>query len=156
MTLRSWSAVLVPLCVSACVGLAAIADDKPLVIVNHVNVKLRIDGVGSKGCEVEIKPGHAACKFRRLIIKYAANTPKDRYESRELPTIVAETSSADRECSFEIVVREEGKPEKTFVRGIRFSPRVSGEPVPVKSATFYLTAPSLAAKNQDQKKSKRQ
>lgn len=114
---------------------------KPSKIVNHVRLELRVSGMSDNGCQIEIKPGHPACRFQPITYR-----TKVHKESITLPPLVVETSSADRNCSFDITIREKDQPAKTAHRSVRLTPAAEDEPVPVKRLTCYLTAPSLAAK----------
>ncbi len=148
MPIRSWKA-LVGFGVLGCLICAAAshADDKIKPVVNHVNLELKMDGMGDEGCEVVIKPGHPSSKFRQVQVKFGPGTAKEKYESYKVPfTIVAQSTSADRDCSFEVIIKEPGKPDRSYQRGLRLAVREEGKPIPVKSPTFYLTAPSLASK----------
>ena len=114
---------------------------KPTKIVNHVRLELRVSGMSDNGCQIEIKPGHPACRFKPITYR-----TKVHKESITLPPLVVETSSADRNCSFDITIREKDRPVKSAHRSVRLTPAADDEPVPVKRLTCYLTAPSLAAK----------
>ena len=150
MPIRSRMIAAVMVCAGT--GLAAMAsaptpargDEE--TVVNTVNLELRIAGLGREGCEIEVKPGHPACSFPAV---------RRRVESRvsggiaKLPpiSVVAESISADRDCSFAITIKEPGRDPRTFRRGIRLEPQAPGRATPIQSLTCYLSTPSLAAKD---------
>ena len=48
-----------------------VARGEIVPVVNQVNLELHLTGTGSQGCEVEIKPGHPACRFKPIKEKLA-------------------------------------------------------------------------------------
>jgi hypothetical protein len=124
-------------------GPGARADDTP--VENKVNLDLQISGLGGSGCQIEIKPGHAACQFRKVEKKVERTTEG---EALRLDTIaiVAKSTGADRDCSFAITVREPGQPARTYRRGVRLVPHSPDQPTPIQSLRCYLNAPAVAAK----------
>jgi hypothetical protein len=123
----------------------AVAADGPTE--NKINLQLQIAGLGPEGCTVDIKPGHAGCQFAPVQKRVA---PEEAAGVVVLPTIaiVARSTGADRDCSFAITIKEPGKSPKTFRRGIRLAARAAGESERVQNLKVYLSAPSIAAKDQ--------
>ncbi len=140
---RSWMAALT-LATSAVLALGRPAPAGDAPVVNKVRLELHITGLSASGCEVEIKPGNPACSF---------TTQKQKMTKRDcvLEPIEVQSTSADRDCSFSITIREPGQAAKTFQRGLRLSPVTPGQPTPVKSLACYLTTPSMLAKGEKQR-----
>jgi hypothetical protein len=125
-----------------------------------VRLNVEIAGLGREGCDVEVKPGNASCKFRTL------NVTKDRAiagRGQDGPQHVSseghaflelrdvELRGADRTCTVAITVREPGQSSKTVYRGFRLAPRPEGGGVAstgnsVPAFTCYLSSPSKLAK----------
>jgi hypothetical protein len=103
-------------------------------VVNQIKLELRIAGLGKDGCEVEIKPAHAACEFD--VIKQKV----DRRGFLDPTPFLAKSASADHDCTFAIVIREPGKPPRTLRRGIRLDPQVDGASVPKRRLPCYVSA----------------
>ena len=132
---------------------AALAEESdPQSIVNTIHLELRISGLGSNGCDIEVKPGHAACSFRPVVLRLK---PGEERSVLKLPPIVASSISADRDCSFAITVKEPDVPTLVIRRVIRETDSKASQaelndtpktPVPVQVLTYYLVAPSLAAR----------
>lgn len=119
------------------------AGDPP--VTNRVNLEIQINGLGPDGGKVEIKPGHAACRFKAVT---RTIKPTDAADPLRLDTIAidARSTGADRDCSFAITIHEPGKPPKTFRRGLRLTRRDPGQPTPVRTLRCNLTSPTLAAR----------
>jgi hypothetical protein len=104
--------------------------------VHKVKLELRIAGLGPKGCDVEIKPGHAGCRFE---------TKTRHVDAHGWATILLndiQTQSADRDCTFAITIREPGQAERTVRRGLR----LGATPGPGEMLLCYLSSPSKLAK----------
>ena len=114
-------------------------------VTNRVNLEIQINGLGPDGGKVEIKPGHAACRFK-VVTKTIE--PTDATDPLRLDTIAIDALStgADRDCSFAITIHEPGKPPKTFRRGLRLTRNAPGQPTPVQTLRCNLTSPTLAAR----------
>ncbi len=96
----------------------------PTSVKQKVTLKIRIDGVKSDGgAEVVIQPGHPASRFKP--ITYPVR--RDGVIPDTLP-IDVETFSADRDCSFAIVLKEPGQPDKVFRRSLRIVPSPEATP----------------------------
>ncbi len=116
-------------------------------------LNLVIAGLGRNGCDVEIKPGNASCKFRALNEK--GEEQRQHITSSGMATLDLadiELRGADRTCSVAITVLEPGQPAKTIYRGFRLSSHPEGEGMTAakKSAvptfTCYLSSPSKLAR----------
>ena len=123
----------------------AIADgpkNAPVPVVNKVSLMIQITGLGRDGCEVEIKPGHAACSFKPI-------TETLKQSGRiNLPAVEVTSTSADRDCLFAITVKEPGQPPKTIKRGLRLdAPSATTKAIPEQTFTCLLRSPSLAARD---------
>lgn len=119
-------------------GAWASGDEK---VVNTVRLELRVAGLGPRGCDVEIRPGHAACRFAPVRKHVAAGGKLPPFP------IVAESVGADHDCSFAITLKEPGRPPKTYRRGLPLATTAAGGTPPVQKLTVYLTSPTLAAKD---------
>jgi hypothetical protein len=124
-----------------------------------VLLNIEIAGLGADGCDVEVKPGNASCRFRASRAAADANRPTARskegllHVSSEGHAILelkdVELRGADRVCTVAIKVFEPGQPPKTVYRGFRMAPKpVTGPSVAasaVPSFTCYLSCPSKVA-----------
>ena len=148
MRSRSWMAAWA--CIASMTGAEAPARAADTPVVNRVNLQLQITGLRDDGCTIEIKPGHPACQFDKVIKRIS---PGQGGETLTLEPISldAKSSGADRDCSFAITIKEPGQPPKTFRRGVRLSTRSAGEPAPVQNLKVYLNAPSVASKGDSSK-----
>jgi hypothetical protein len=141
---RSWMAALT---LAAATALAlqggtrvARADDP--AVVNKITLTLKITGLGREGCEVEIKPGHAACEFKKISQKL------DRNGQIDLKPFEVKSTSADHDCLFAITVKEPGQPVKTVKRGlVLVKPAPGARAVPSQNFSCLLRSPSLAARD---------
>ncbi len=154
---RSWMAALA---LAAGVALALVgrpnpsraSDEAKSAVVNKVTLTLRITGLGRDGCEVEIKPGHAACQF-------ATQTKKVEYGGQSqgeltLAALPVKSTSPDRDCQFTITIKEPGQPPRTVRRGIRLVVPTPGATTPEQTFKCYLRSPSLAAKDDAERRIK--
>lgn len=123
-------------------AVVARAGDPP--VANRVNLQLQILGLGQDGCEVEVRPAHAECKFDSVVKKIDRGAGSAKLD---LPFTV-ESSHADRDCSFKIIVKEPGRPIRTFHRGVRLTTPVAGQPVPVQTCKYTVSTASLAAREE--------
>jgi hypothetical protein len=127
----------------------------PEVLIPTVQLNLVIAGLGRGGCDVEIKPANASCRFRAVGEKGAAvrhHVAPEGKATLELRDV--ELRGADRTCTVAITVHESGQGAKTVYRGFRVpsrsadeGPTASSAPVPV--FTCYLTSPSKLARGND-------
>jgi hypothetical protein len=129
------------------------ASHKQTVLLN-----LEIAGLGRDGCDVEVKPGNASCRFRAVKVtsdrgkgvqasEGAQHVSSEGHASLELKDV--ELRGADRICTVAITVRERGQAPKTVYRGFRLAARpeagVAPANGPVPSFTCYLSSASKAA-----------
>ena len=127
------------------------ADKLPSVQLNLV-----IAGLGRKGCEVEVKPGNASCRFSTLYAnrkdnrQFVASDGRTNLELRDV-----ELRGADRTIAFAITVHETGQAPKTFYRGFRLPAKRDGKGegaaagAPAPAFTCYLSSPSKVAKAEE-------
>jgi len=123
----------------ALVVLPARAADNPAP--QEVRLDLRIAGLGSGGCEIEVKPAYAGCRF----------TPVRGRVGSEGNKVVklddVRTNSADRECAFAITIREPGQAARTIKRGLRLStPKTPKSPA---TLTCFINSPSSIARAEE-------
>ncbi len=123
------------------------------VVVPTVELNLVIAGLGRAGCDVEIKPGNASCRFCAVGEKGAAARLHVAPEGRaKLELHDVELRGADRTCAVAITVHESGQAPKTVYRGFRLPPRSVSErtntPEPTPAFTCYLSSPSKLARNE--------
>lgn len=103
------------------------APDLPIVQLN-----LAIAGLGTEGCDVEVKPANPSCKFRPSPIKHVAS---DGHAMIELKDV--ELRGADKTCTLAITVREPGQAPQTIYRGFRTA---STKPGAVPSFTCFISS----------------
>ena len=145
MQSRSWMASSLALALVV-LGQDARGDEPP--VANTVKLELQIAGLGSEGCVVEVRPAHPGCQFAEVVTQVRAASAGSSRTVR-LPALVidAQSTGADRDCTFAITIREPDRPAMTFRRGLRLAPQVAGQPTPVRTLSCYLSSPSLALKN---------
>lgn len=121
----SWGlAVVGTVSASARAGDGDGVSDTPAV-ANTVRLEIQISGLGANGGKVTIKPAHPGCKFKAVAIPIAKGAEGDVVKLDPI-SVVASTTSADRDCSFEITLTEPGREPKTFRRGVRLNPPAAG------------------------------
>ncbi len=123
------------------------SNNEATTSTNVVKLKLRIAGLGSNGCQVEIKPGHPGCQFQPLTEQVKSDGALD-LDLKDVRTL-----NADRDCTFAITIKEPGQPVRTVRRGLRVS--ASKEKGQLSSLTCYLSSPSRVAKAGEQATSRR-
>lgn len=106
----------------------------------QVTLELRIAGLGSKGCDLEIKPAHPACSFEPVV------THIDSRGRKNLSIANVTTRSADRDCTFAITIKEPGHPERTIHRGMRLAAPDAPDRSAPQLLTCYMTSPSTIAR----------
>ena len=103
----------------------------------RLKLELRIAGLTSQGCDVEIKPSHAGCAFRSLTkhvdMKGWLDVVLDDVQSR----------NADRDCTFAITIKETGQPVRTTHRVLQLKPPGAAN---AQTMTVYLSSPSKLAR----------
>lgn len=132
---------------------AAEADGENATVENTVKLEIQISGLGPNGGKVEIKPAHPGCKFKPLPPVTLKKGAAPDVVKLEPIAVVASTTSADRDCSFEITLTEPGRTPVTFRRGLQLSPASSGSAKPSRTLKCYLPATAVASKD-DPKTSK--
>jgi hypothetical protein len=122
--------------------------------IPSVQLSLVVAGLGSKGCDVQVKPGNASCKFSTIYEKRAENRQfiaSDGKASLELRDV--ELRGADRTITVAITVREPGQSTKTFYRGFRLpaKPDAKGQATATSAPMFtcYLSSPSKLTKAEE-------
>jgi len=104
-----------------------------------IKLNLVIAGLGQEGCEVEVKPANAGCKFRSPSPQHITSEGKTTFELKEV-----EIRSADRNFTMAITVREPGQPSKTVYRGFRMANRTPASPTSATASiptfTCYLSS----------------
>ena len=124
----------------------------PRTTIASIELNLVIAGLGDEGCDVEIKPGNASCKFRPIYGKRGESrqhVASDGFAKLELRDV--ELRGADRTCTVAITVREPRQTARTFYRGFRLptakeEPAATAKPLSATAFTCYLRAPSKLAK----------
>jgi hypothetical protein len=126
----------------------------PATRVPAAQLDLVVAGLGSEGCDVQVKPGNASCKFSAVYKKRGENhqfVPSDGYASLELRDI--ELRGAYRTITVAITIREKGQAAKTFYRGFRLKSKPDAkDPEATSDAptfTCYLSSPSKIAKSEE-------
>jgi hypothetical protein len=151
----SWMAALTLVASISGAFAPAVRAAEPPPVKQKVKLSLRLDGLSAAGGEIEIKPGHAGCKFETL--KFETKThPKSIDGKIDLDPIEVETVSANRDCSFTITLKEPGQEDKTVRRTIRIVPPVEGKPAKPQELTCYISSnslkPRVVAESKDSKK----
>lgn len=143
MSRRSRMAVRIALAVAALAAGARAGEP----VQNTVQLQLQVSGLADRGCMLEIRPAHPGCRFepvRRRIEGYAPGG-----HATLKPIAIAATSlGADRDCTFAITLQEPGQPPRTYRRGLRLVPAEPGRPAPVQTLRAFLSAPTLAARDE--------
>jgi hypothetical protein len=112
-----------------------------------VTLVLRIAGLGTKGCDVEIKPGHPGCEFQP-VTRHVASSGELSVEVKDVVI-----KNADRDCTFAITIREPGESVRTMRRGLRVGAARESQKTP--TLVCYLSSPSRIAKTEGASTSKR-
>ena len=129
--------------------------DKP---IKAIVLNLEIAGLSPEGCDVEVKPGNASCRFQAINMTRNGGKLERAKEGAQHVSSVGhavlelqnvELRGADRTCTVAITVRESGQAPKTVYRGFRLPPRADAA-VPasvsqVPNFTCYLSSPSKVA-----------
>jgi hypothetical protein len=117
-------------------------------VKNQVKLELQITGLKRGDYELEIKPGHPGCQFPSIVRKVKSSGARSGPEVIQMDPILAQSTSADRDCAFAIVVREPGQPPRTFYRGMRLASPTADRPLPVQSLTCYISTPTIADRDE--------
>jgi hypothetical protein len=86
-----------------------------------IQVDLAVAGLGSEGCDVEIKPANRSCKFQAPSAQHVPSSGQVKIKLRDV-----ELRGADKTCTIAITVREPGQPSQTIYRGFRPGSSKSG------------------------------
>ncbi len=153
MRIRSWTTAWALLAGLSCVtfaatpAIAAEADGESAPVENTVKLEIQISGLGANGGKVEIKPAHPGCKFKAVERTIAKGTRAEIVKLEPI-SVVASTTSADRDCSFEITLIEPGRAARTFRRGLQLAPVSAEVPnSPTRTLKCYLPATVVASKD---------
>jgi hypothetical protein len=143
----SWMAALT-LAASALAGpFAPVARAaEPPAVKQKVSLSLRLDGLSAAGGEIEIKPGHAGCRFDTIKFQTKDYPRKSIDGTLLLDPFEVESLSADRDCSFAITLKEAGRADKTVKRTIRIVPATDGKPAKAQELICYISSRSLEPK----------
>ncbi|WP_165066790.1 hypothetical protein [Paludisphaera rhizosphaerae] len=107
-----------------------------------IALKLVVSDVGSKGCEVEVKPANPSCVFKTQSFHLDPLTGLG--ESKKLVTLTdVDIRGADRNCAVAVTVRQDGLPPKTIYRGFRVA--ASPKPGAVESFETCMSCPTKAS-----------
>jgi hypothetical protein len=119
-----------------------------------VSVNLVIAGLGREGCDVEVKPANASCRFRAVDNQgkegrsHVSSDGRAKMELRDV-----ELRGADRTCTVAITIHEKGRPAKTTYRGFRLAPQADSTkdsmPAARSSIMFYVRSPSTVVRSDD-------
>jgi hypothetical protein len=135
------------------------SDPKPAEKpIKAVLLNLEIAGLGRGGCDVEVKPGNASCRFHAVnMTRSGGKLVRGKVGAQHVSSVGhavlelqdVELRGADRTCTVAITVRESGQAAKTVYRGFRLPPRPdAGVRVAVSEVptfTCYLSSPSKLA-----------
>ncbi len=97
-----------------------------------IQLNLAIAGLGTRGCDVEVKPANAGCRFRPTP---STHVPSGGKASINLSDV--EIRGADKMCTVAITVREPGQPAHTIYRGFRMG---SIKPGTVPSFSCFVSS----------------
>jgi hypothetical protein len=144
MQSRSWMAALALAVAMVGANAPRSIAGGPAPIKQKVQLILRLDGLSSKGGEIEIKPGNAGCKFETIKFQ-TKNHPRTTSDGKiiKLDPFDIETMSADGNCSFSITLKEAGQPDKTVRRNLKITMTPAGETVKPQAMTCYISSNSL-------------
>jgi hypothetical protein len=126
--------------------------------IKAVVLILEIAGLSQDGCDVEVKPGNASCRFQAInMTKNGGKLDRAKEGAQHVSSLGkavlelqnVELRGADRTCTVAITVRESGQAPKTVYRGFRLPARPeAGLPASVNQVptfTCYLSSPSKVA-----------
>ena len=116
----------------------------PPPLKQKVKLDIRLDGIAAEsGAEIVIKPGSPASRFKA--VTYPVRFERPGMVADILP-IEVETLSADRDCSFAIILKEPGHPDKTFRRSLQIQPSTEANAGKPQVLACYLSSRSIASK----------
>ena len=139
---RSWMAAGMIAAVTLGGWASATRAGQPASVKQKVKLSVHIAGTTpNSGVEVVIKPAHPACKFKPITCPV-----KQDGMLQDIPPIEVETLSADRDCSFAIVLKEPGQPEKTFRRSLQLNPPTATNADKPQALMCYISSRLVASK----------
>ena len=142
MQVRSWMAAGVLAAVTLGGWASGVRAGQPVAVKQKVNLSIHIAGTTpNAGVEVIIKPAHPACKFKPITCPV-----KQDGMLQDIPPIEVETLSADRDCTFAIVLKEPGQPEKTFRRSLQLNPPSAATGDKPQALMCYISSRMVASK----------
>jgi hypothetical protein len=97
-----------------------------------IQLNLVVAGLGTEGCDVDVKPANAGCKFRPSSGEHVSSDGRATIKLRDV-----ELRGADKTCTMAITVREPGQPPHTIYRGFRPGSSKSGA---VPSFTCFVSS----------------
>jgi hypothetical protein len=86
-----------------------------------IRIDLAVAGLGSEGCDVQIKPANPSCKFKAPAPQHVPPSGQVKINLRDV-----ELRGADKTCMIAITIREPGQPAQTIYRGFRPGSSKSG------------------------------
>jgi hypothetical protein len=110
-----------------------------------IKLSLNVTGLDRGGCDVEIKPGNAACKFRPVSKIHVTSDGKAEIELRNV-----EIRGSDRLLSVVITIREAGQQSKEVYRAFRLSARQATAASPPLFGC-YVSSPSKIARLEEER-----
>ncbi len=110
---------------------------------SKVLLDVRIAGLGSSGCEVEVAPGSSDCHFRPVRLHIAQ---QDYSYGKKISLNDVRSTGADRYCIFAVTIREPGQPVKVVRRGLRLAAVSSDRQETAQLLNCFTSSPSKLAK----------
>ena len=98
----------------------------------RVQLNLVVAGLGREGCDVEVKPANAGCRFRAPSPQHISSGGQAKVELKDV-----EIRGADHTCTVAITIREPGQTPKTVYRGFRLTNPRSGSPSATSSIPSF-------------------
>lgn len=140
---------------TTCIRAFAGDGGKTPTVQNNVKLEIQIAGLGTDGAKVTIKPAHAGCQFKAIEKPIPKGSKGDVFKLEPI-SVTASSTSADRDCSFEITVTEPGHEPKTYRRGLRLAvPAAGSSEAPSRTLKCYLPAIAVASKDDGRGKTRR-
>ena len=123
--------------------------DGPAPIENTVKLEIQISGLGPDERQARDQARPPGLQVQAPApVKIAKGQGGSDLVKLETISIAATTTSADRDCSFEIVLTEPGRAPKTFRRGLQLTAAPAGATAaPSRTLKCYLPATTIAAKD---------
>lgn len=137
---RSRMAAFAGVACALLLGVAFEARAEEKVCVAKVKLNVRIAGLTRAGCDVEVKPAHAGCRFEKV----TAHVSAEGEQTVMLKDV--ECRNADRDCSFVITIKEDGQVDNIVRRGFRLPAPDPDRPAATPAFECYINAPSKLAR----------